>query len=220
MYNTDIPSRAELPTSRQLLRSTIIAIISAIVLLFTVVLPADYGIDPTGVGRILGLTEMGEIKARLAQEAAADEAAMAQAQAAEAAGTAAPTVAAPVVAPPVAAAPAQDQAPAAQTSAWRDEASYVLKPGEGIEIKMRMNAGDTARFSWSVQGGVVNFDTHGDAPGQSISYEKGRAVAADEGELKAAFTGSHGWFFRNRGKSDVTVTLRTGGEYQDIRRAM
>ena len=33
------------------------------------VLPAEYGIDPTGVGRALGLTQMGEIKVQLAEEA-------------------------------------------------------------------------------------------------------------------------------------------------------
>ncbi|NOT09175.1 MAG: hypothetical protein HOP28_13330 [Gemmatimonadales bacterium] len=60
---------------RRLLRSTLIALAVAVLLLITVVLPAEYGIDPTGVGRIIGLTRMGEIKTRLAKEAAADAAA-------------------------------------------------------------------------------------------------------------------------------------------------
>ena len=72
MYNTNIPSRAELPSTRQLVRSTLIAAVSAVVLLYTVVLPSEYGLDPTGIGRTLGLTEMGTIKTRLAQEAAQD----------------------------------------------------------------------------------------------------------------------------------------------------
>ena len=38
------------------------------------VLPAEYNIDPTGVGRALGLTQMGEIKTQLAREAEADRA--------------------------------------------------------------------------------------------------------------------------------------------------
>ena len=49
MYNTDIPTRAELPTSKQLLRSTIIAVFAAAAILITVVLPAEYAIDPTGI---------------------------------------------------------------------------------------------------------------------------------------------------------------------------
>jgi hypothetical protein len=68
---------------RRLVRSTLIALGVALLLLFTTVLPAEYGIDPTGVGRILGLTRMGEIKTRLAKEAAADAAADAAAAASD-----------------------------------------------------------------------------------------------------------------------------------------
>jgi len=64
-----------------MLRSMLIALAVALLLLFTVVLPAEYGIDPTGAGRVLGLTRMGEIKVRLAKEAAADAAADAAAAA-------------------------------------------------------------------------------------------------------------------------------------------
>lgn len=64
----------------------------------------------------------------------------------------------------------------------------------------------------------MNFDTHGDGGGKSVSYEKGRGVASDEGTLEAAFTGNHGWFWRNRTDGDVTLTLRTSGNYADIQR--
>jgi hypothetical protein len=53
-----------------------------------------------------------------------------------------------------------------------------------------------------------------------ISYEKGRGVPADEGELVAAFSGNHGGFWRNRGRGDVAVVPRTRGDYLDIKRAM
>ena len=52
MYNSDLPHRAELPSTAQLLRSTALAAASAVVLLLTVVLPAEYGVDPTGIGRL------------------------------------------------------------------------------------------------------------------------------------------------------------------------
>ena len=76
-------SRLEPSSPRRLARSTFIALLAAVFLLVTVVLPAEYGIDPTGVGRALGLTHMGEIKTRLAKEALADAAADAAAAAAE-----------------------------------------------------------------------------------------------------------------------------------------
>jgi hypothetical protein len=68
---------------------------------------------------------------------------------------------------------------------------------------------------------VVNFDTHGEphnAPNDTLSYEKGRGVAGDEGVLEAAFDGNHGWFWRNRGKEPVTIHLRTSGDYLAVKR--
>jgi len=80
------PTPGDLPSTRALVRSTLIALAIAAAVLLTVVLPAEYGIDPTRIGRVLGLTQMGEIKVRLAREAAEDAAADAAAiEAAEAA---------------------------------------------------------------------------------------------------------------------------------------
>lgn len=214
MYNSDTPTRAELPTSAQLLKSTAIAIVSAAAILVAVVLPSEYGIDPTGAGRMLGLAEMGEIKTQLAAEAEADRLRDAQ-----------NAVPAPATLQQgsslldrilseflVATAHAQE--------ARADEMSVMLAPGEGAEIKLVMVKGAQANYSWTANGAVVNFDTHGDGGGENISYEKGRGVAEDEGVLEAAFDGNHGWFWRNRTDADVTVTLKTNGAYSDIKRVM
>ena len=72
MYNSNMPTNEDLPSTGKLIKSTVLAAIAAGVLLVTVVMPSEYGIDPTGVGQMLGLTEMGEIKTELAEEAAAD----------------------------------------------------------------------------------------------------------------------------------------------------
>lgn len=213
MYNSDTPVRAELPSSKQLVRSTILAAVSAAVLLVAVVLPAEYGIDPTGIGRVLRMTDMGDIKQQLAAEAAADAAAAATAAPAPASASA--KAAGPTLGMASANA-SQPTAPAASKVQWRDETPFTLTPGEGIEIKLKMAAGGKVPYSWVVEGGSVNFDTHGDAPGKSVSYEKGRGVSSDEGVLTAEFTGNHGWFWRNRGQADVKVILRTRGDYTDI----
>jgi len=68
-----------IPTAGALLKSTLLALGLAGVLLVTCVLPAEYGVDPTGAGRVLGLTQMGEVKQALAEEAAANAAAEASA---------------------------------------------------------------------------------------------------------------------------------------------
>ncbi|MFG1204545.1 transmembrane anchor protein [Xanthobacter aminoxidans] len=218
MYNTDIPTRAELPTSAQLLRSTFMAIVAAAAILVSIVLPAEYAIDPTGIGRMLGLAEMGEIKAQLAAEAEKDRAAGQQG-------------AVPVAVPtPDRRSGLLDRLfaeflispAAAQTTPARrsDEMTITLNPGQGAEVKMVMVQGAKVNFSWAVTGGVVNFDLHGDGGGQETSYQKGRGVPGADGVLEAAFDGNHGWFWRNRGTSDVTVTLRTSGSYAEIKRAL
>jgi hypothetical protein len=233
MYNTDMPLRSELPSSARLIRSTIIAAIVALLLLVTVVMPSEYALDPTGAGRLLGLTEMGEIKIQLVEEAAADEAAQRVAvqpfieqtpsEPAEPVSEAAKVVEVEVEveAEPEAAPKVGQSAPAmAAEPEWQDEVRFVLTPGEGTEFKLTMQEGAVARFAWVSEGGPVNFDTHGDGGGQFISYKKGRGVPQDEGELKAAFTGNHGWFFRNRNDDDITLVLRTDGDYGELKRAM
>lgn len=213
MYNTDIPTRAELPTSAQLLKSTIIAIISAIVILVTIVLPAEYAIDPTGIGRVLKLTDMGEIKVQLAEEAEADRLKDLQNQlpAAKPQSSLMDRVLAFVVSPAM-----------AQTAPVRtDETVITLKPAEGTEYKMELPSGGKVEFSWTSEG-PINYDMHGTAKagGKETSYKAARGVSSDKGTLTAGFDGTHGWFFRNRGKELVTIKLTTTGAYAAIKKVM
>ena len=213
MYNSDLPKRAALPSSRQLFRSTILAVLSAIVILITIVLPSEHGIDPTGAGRALGLTEMGEIKIQLEKEADADRKQQLQkpgpTKAEEQSGLLKSILS--VFLPRTA---------SAQTAAsdWKDEISISLKPGQGTEVKLIMKKGAEAEFSWSVDQGVANYDLHGDGAGKSISYKKGRGVPGDKGSLKAAFDGNHGWFWRNRTRKNITVKLQVKGDYTRTKR--
>lgn len=206
----------DLPSSRTLLRSTLIAAGVALVLLATVVLPAEYGVDPTGIGRVLGLTEMGEIKVALAKEAALadsiEAAALAAGQPAATPDTAAATPIA-VSDAPVSSTPEFDSTGNSHVT------EIVLQPNEGKEIKLAMRKDARVTFSWATDRGVVNFDTHADAPGiRYHGYAKGTGRPSDEGVLVAAFDGMHGWFWRNRGSETVTVTLRTSGDYTELKR--
>ncbi|MBD1547380.1 hypothetical protein [Roseibium aggregatum] len=223
-------------------------------------LPAEYGIDPTGVGRMLGLTKMGEIKQQLYAEVAAEDIAAAAAgrntapvpsadpqlvrrldsiekqlasitlmlladpqararvpatQSAPASDSAsgAEAAAVPVPAPAPSAANAGAE-PA--SAAWRNEVSYTLAPGQGVEVKLVMDEGAVAEFEWTANGSILNHDTHGDGGGQNITYERGRSVPGQQGRLTAAFTGNHGWFWRNRTNEPVTFDLRTRGDYSKL----
>ena len=205
MYNTNIPTHVELPSTAKLLRSTVVAALVAVGLLVTAILPAEYGIDPTGIGRYLNLTKMGEIKASLAAESN-DEAGQA---------SAAPTQ------PAVVEAPAQPASP--ETAApLQHTTSIILKPGQATEIKLLMRKDARVQYAWTTQGGPVNYDTHGDPVGAAKSfyhgYGKGRNATSDAGTLQAAFDGKHGWFWRNRSNAPVTVTLKSSGEYEKLER--
>lgn len=211
MYNTDLPTRAELPTAHQLLRSTAIAVAAAATLLVTVVLPAEYAIDPTGVGRMLGLTSMGEIKSQLAQESEANR-----------------KENVPPSNSPEKRSGLFERAfsylsisPAhAQSTGKADEINLTLAPAEGIEVKLGMKAGARANYSWTASGGGLNYDLHGSpaSGGAERSYKKGRNEPGDQGVVTAAFDGSHGWFWRNRTSSPVSINLKVNGEYSEIKR--
>lgn len=214
MFNSQMPDLADLPTSRQLVRSTLLAAAAAGAILIAVVWPAEFGVDPTGIGRTLGLTQMGEIKALLAREADADAAAPAPAAGTASASRSAP----PSTAEPTTVAAAE--APPA-VAARQDRMSVTLAPGQGAEIKVKAAKGIPINYDWSVSVGRVNYDTHADAPGISYhGYGKGQQSAGERGILIAAFDGSHGWFWRNRSAVPVTVTLHTNGGYSAIRRVV
>jgi hypothetical protein len=226
MYNSDIPIRAELPSTAQLIKSTVIAIVAAIVILVTIVLPAEYAIDPTGVGKMLKLTEMGEIKAQLAKEAEADrikDRELPQQPKDQAPGQRSGLLDAMFAKFLIGPAAASDrsvliaQAPASRT----DETVITLKPTEGVEYKMELPRGAQVQFEWRVEGGVVNYDMHGTpGDGKEKSYKAARGVSGDKGVLTADFDGTHGWFFRNRGSLPVTIKLMTAGAYKEIKKVM
>lgn len=209
MHNGNKPNPDELPTSMQLIKSTILAAVAAAVILVTIVLPSEYAIDPTGVGKALGLAEMGEIKTQLHAEAEADRRKQLESSGETGAQS---RLGGGLFGFFIGAAHAQTAA-----AEWKDQFSVVLAPGEATEVKLTMKKGDQADFLWVAENGGLNFDLHGDGGGEFISYEKGRAAPGAEGVLTAAFTGNHGWYWRNRDRQNVTVTLYVRGEYSEMK---
>lgn len=199
MYNAPQPRPEDLPSKAQLLRASILAAIGAVVILVTVYLPAEYAVDPTGAGRVLGLTEMGEIKHELAEEAAQD---------ALIHGDQSSSLVDGVFGLFAGAAHAQE--------AWTDTVTFTLDPSTTAEIKLVMAAGDVAQYDWAATGGRINYDLHAHGAGQAIDYARGRGETAGEGSIEAPFAGEHGWFWRNRDDVPVTVTLQLSGTYAEV----
>ena len=204
MYNANPPADRELPSTGKLIKSTVLAAIGAMVLLVTIVMPAEYGIDPTGIGKLTGLQQMGEIRVSLEEEAAQEEVAK---------QTASTTVVTP--------AELTTQQTTSDTPALRsDTTTLTLVPNKGAEIKVTLKKGQRVNYEWTSTG-KVNFDNHGDSKALNINYHgygKGIAQSTDKGSIEAAFDGKHGWFWRNRTKEPVTITLATKGEYSSIQR--
>lgn len=186
------PKLDDLPSLPQLFKSVIAASVVVAVLLITAILPAEYGVDPTGIGRVIGLTEMGEIKSELQREADDD---------AKSHGNASSKMS------------FFDNLtfsilPSAQASHhWTEKFEFELKPGEYHEVKFQMKKGQVIEYEWVGSGGRINFDLHGHGDGISSVYEKGRGKTKGYGSFNADFDGEHGWFWRNRDKTPILVTL-------------
>ncbi|MFB0874672.1 MULTISPECIES: hypothetical protein [unclassified Sphingobium] len=178
-----------------LLRAAVAALAGGAAILVLFVLPAEYGIDPTGIGRAIGLTQM-------AGEQEAAEPAISQTPAA-----------AYVV-------PAQTQASIARATAFRsDEITLTLAPHTGIEVKARMKAGDSFNFRWNATG-PVRADMHGEPTGgkedEFTDYWKQKDVKNGQGSFTAPFAGTHGWYWKNREDVPVTITVQTDGFYETL----
>jgi len=214
MFNAHKPDPSELPSAGRLLASTGIAALAAGALLVLVVLPAEYGVDPTGAGSLLGLTDMGRIKMQLASEAAEEAADIP-------APETPPGPSSPAPEPPSAAAPGAGQADPVSPSPAKmaqDTRIVILAPDAGHEIKLEMQKDARVQFEWFTDGPGVNFDTHADGAGiRYHGYDKGRDMPRQSGELVAAFDGRHGWFWRNRSGQTLTLTLRVEGDYSAVK---
>ena len=190
-----VPAPGELPSARQLNRATAIAAGVAAVLLVTVVLPAEYGIDPIGTGRLLGLTEMGAMKSAAS---GSTEAASIDAETGDL---------------------TLDPEPPLVYSLQSREQQVTLAPGKGREVKARMKAGGEFDYDWSTDGAPVHYELHGEpenaTKGEYTSYDIG-VSAGMKGKFRAPFAGTQGWYWRNDGTKPVTVTVKAKGTWANF----
>lgn len=194
---TTVPAEPMSPSSGQLVKATVAAAFVAAAVLVAAVLPAEYGMDPTGIGRVLGLTAMGTQKAEGAPEPASP--------ATEAAACVSSTARTTIV----------------PDGTRKDSFELTLPPEQGAEIKAFMKSGDEIAFEWSTGGPELYFDFHGEAfdaaEDDFTSYETGTKGEAS-GTFRPAFEGRHGWYWRNDTTETVTVRLHTSGRYDDVKK--
>ena len=179
-------TQAPLPSARSLAVATLGAAALAVVILFTLVLPAEYGFDPLGTGRALGLTAIAH------------------------------PVAAPVALPAGSELKPVANGPESQYSApFRTETvQFTIDPYDYLEYKYQLEAGAQMQFSWRASAPVIHefHGEHAEDANNVMSYDKSTRQEA-HGALTAPFTGIHGWYWENQDGTPVTVTLTSSGFY-------
>ena len=203
------------PSSGSLLKGALFALGAATVVTVLFVLPAEYGIDPTGIGAKLGLLDLAETS-----------------DPAESGGNTIVEGTWPNI-------PEEFDFyepdilgdPYSRTQAAKfksDTLTIELDVGEQTEYKAIMQQGDALVYHWQLDHGeTVYTDFHAD-PGENaegypemyyIRYAESEA-AESSGSLVAPFTGNHGWYWLNIEEEPITITLEVHGYYDQVQEIM
>lgn len=181
------------PSKRALAKATGIALLAALILLFTAVLPAEYGFDPLKTGaalRLTGIAQAGEVKRGAAPTPAPGQTGVYTAQA---------------------------------KTYKVDAEDFQLSPGEGVEMKYHMQKGAGMVYSWKANGKLMFelHGEPDQKPNKDYfeSYELDDKVGKDSsyGTFTAPSTGIHGWFWQNKGDKDVQFRLTVAGFFDSAK---
>jgi len=182
---TSVPApSAPAPSARALFKATLVALVVAAIVLVTTVLPAEYGIDPLGTGRALGLNNL-----FAAEEVAAG-----------------PATIVPAESGPVHPQLYEYRVDSREFKIGPREGmefKYVLDKGATMVYSWK--ASSYVDFDFHTE-------PEGKPPEASDSFEKGQA-AQKRGAYTAPYDGIHGWYWENPTDQEVTVTLWTTGFY-------
>ena len=172
------PRESAPPPGRKLVLWVLGALIGAAVLLVLVVLPAEYGIDPTGFGGAIGLTGLG----------GGESAAMADLPVAEGfhAGQSKTYLSETITVP---------------VGAYEEvEVKYGLAEAATLLYSW---TSDGAPLYVDMHGHPYN-----DLDGTEVRYEELLEASEQHGAVRAPYGGMHGWYWRNETDQPATVSLQ------------
>ena len=181
------------PSKGTLARATGIALFVALLMLFTVVLPAGYGFDPLKTGaalKLTGISQAGEVKGRAVATPAPGQTGV--------------------------------YTPQAKIYKV-DSEDFQLRPGEGMEMKYHMQKGAGMVYAWKADGKLAfEFHGEPDQkPNKDYfeSYELDDKVGKDAsyGSFTAPSTGIHGWFWQNKSDKDIKFHLTVAGFFDSAK---
>lgn len=185
------------PSRRQLLWLVAAATVVATVIFVIAVLPVEFRVDPSGVGRFVGLDKLaGPAEVQVAAEAAAGN-------------------------------PATYSKTPFRTDTvdipLKRGGTFAT---DELEWKVRMKGGDTLVYSWTVPDVLVPdefyFSFHGQSepqPGDTVREVKVTTFLEDtgtslSGTLVAPYDGLWGWYLQNQTDHAVVVRMKVAGYYE------
>jgi hypothetical protein len=182
------------PSLRNQLVITVGAGIAATILTVLVVLPAEFGRDPTGFGRLTGLDKLAPAHEHV------------------------------IEVPTGSSAPAQSQDMPFRTDTFEiNLVPEGDKTGRReLEFKVRMKTNQALVYTWAADGaadGQFLSDLHGETtttPEVQVAEFKQEHALSANGSLVAPMDGVHGWYWLNKSPNKVTVRLKLAGFYELI----
>lgn len=191
------------PSRRGLLIGSAVALVAAGAVAVLFVLPAEYGIDPTGAGKALGLVEMAKPENIYLKRGQARKNTLfpLEASARPDEATLRATLSARGIAWPAAG------------TVRTDRFEFELLPYEGIELKYDLAQGAPMIFAWKAST-PVHLDMHSHPFKGGTDLTESFVISelpAQTGVYVAPFTGIHGWYWQNRTLDNVTLTLDATG---------
>ncbi len=200
-------NQENLPDSsvKALINASLGAIFLALIILFAAVLPAEYGIDPTGLGGKMGLLALSKGDFQSKNSGCSNSQQSGAVNSAANDETGANNELQPL--------------PNADKIEWKDSVEIVIPPKKGLEYKFAMVKNAMLEFSWLTDDGQIYFDFHGEPKGATNGYFKSyleTTGAESSGRLTASFEGVHGWYWENDTDKPVSIRLSTRGAYDAL----
>ncbi len=175
--------------------------LTAVLLVIALVLPAAYGIDPTGIGGKLGLVKAqpgqpGNL-ARTASKAKPDTLPPGQAS----------TASKPIV----------TDIDNGLEPEREDTVSVIVPPKSTMAYRVTMLRDYALNYHWKTDGKKVNLSFRGEGKNTPLKIFKDFSkdqLAKGQGLFIVPFPGVFGWYWENQSDQPVTVWLSARGAYQ------
>ncbi|MFK7780484.1 MAG: hypothetical protein QM490_05120 [Candidatus Gracilibacteria bacterium] len=176
--------------------------IGALIILITIVLPAEYNVDITGFGKFTGLNKLAPNYQELQETIDTSETDLIEEDI-------------EIMKP--------DNTNDISVKSYEYntlEKIITLPPKANKEIKFKMYKDSEMTFSWE-SSETVYFDQHGEpttSEGKKfLPYKtvKDGKQKQDNGIIIAEFTGTHGWYWRNLSNKSATIKLSLSGNFEE-----